>query len=273
MMENLLGEIKDEYRRSLTKTSFTIYKKISLIAGASTFIVSFTLGMIFHSLYAATLITRLTMSILLGVVSTLAVELVILIYPRYKSSVQRNRMENSLIYTVSYMTILSNSGFSVERMISRAAEIEKNEVVKELLSTFLSDISVFGFDVEKSLRRLSERSPSRDFARFVDSVNNAIWTSGELQNVMKYQFYTQIQKKKENTEKLINSLTFLSEIYVAAMVVSPIMFIIMFTLMSALSINTGGFASVSILNWIVFIGIPIIGTGFLVVLDTMRGKD
>lgn len=182
-------------------------------------------------------------------------------------------MENSLIYTISYMTILSNSGFSIERMISRAADIEKNSVVKELLSSFLSDMSVFGFDVEKSLRRLSERSPSKDFARFIDSVNNAIWTSGELQNVMKYQFYTQIQKKKDNTEKLLNSLTFLSEIYVAAMVVSPIMFIIMFTLMSALSINAGGFASVSILNWIVFIGIPIVGTGFLVILDTMRGKD
>ena len=273
MLENLIGEIKEEYRRSLTKTSFTLYKKISLIAGRSTFAVSFILGMVFHSLYATTLITKLTLSILLSSVSTMAVELLILLYPRYRSSVQRNRMDNSLIYTISYMTILSNSGFSVERMITRAAEIEKNQVVKDLLSTFLSDISVFGFDVEKSLVRLSERSPSSDFARFINSVNNAIWTSGELKNVLKYQFYAQIQKKKDNTEKLINSLTFLSEIYVAAMVVSPIMFIIMFTLMSALSINSGGFASVSILNWIVFIGIPIAGTGFLVVLDTMRGKD
>ena len=273
MMNNLLDEIRDEYRRSLTKTSFSLYKKISLLAGLATFLVSFSLGMIFHSFYDTVFLTKLSMSFLLSIVSTLAVELLILLFPRYKSSVQRNRMENSLIYTISYMTILSNSGFSIERMISRAADIEKNSVVKELLSSFLSDMSVFGFDVEKSLRRLSERSPSKDFARFIDSVNNAIWTSGELQNVMKYQFYTQIQKKKDNTEKLLNSLTFLSEIYVAAMVVSPIMFIIMFTLMSALSINAGGFASVSILNWIVFIGIPIVGTGFLVILDTMRGKD
>jgi flagellar protein FlaJ len=270
---NPLKELRDEYRRSLTKAPFKLYTKIGLIAGVSTFLISFTVGFVFHSFYDTTLFTKLSMSLLLSIILTLVVEFVVLIYPHYMSSVQRNRVENSLIYTISYMTILANSGFSIERMISRAAEIEKNKVVKELLSTFLSDISVFGFDVEKSLKRLSNRSPSRDFARFIDSVNNAIWTSGELEDIMRYQFYTQIQKKKENTEKMINSLTFLSEIYVAVMVVSPVMFIIMFTLLSALSINAGGFASVTILNWIVFIGLPILGAGFIIVLDTMRGTE
>jgi hypothetical protein len=51
------------------------------------------------------------------------------------------------------------------------------------------------------------------------------------------------------------------------------MMILMVTLMSVLNTNSNAFASVTILNSIVFIVLPFVATGFLVVLDTMRGAD
>ncbi|OGD48672.1 hypothetical protein A3K69_05755 [Candidatus Bathyarchaeota archaeon RBG_16_57_9] len=274
LKDEFVRELKDTYNKSLTQLPFSKYSNISIGAGVATFILSFLAGFVLHvRILETSLLMRVLLALILSVVVTLAVEMPILFYPHYKASSNKNRIDDGLIYTVSYMTILANSGFSVERMFDRAAEVEKNYVIKQLLSSFLTDISVFGFDLEKSLTRLSEQSPSKVFSRFIDSVKNAIWTSGELKLLMNYQFDTQIQNRKEKTESTLNSLMFLSEIYIALMIVTPIMMILMVTLLSALSIRSNAFASTTILNSIVFVALPFMAAGFLVVLDTMRGAD
>jgi archaellum biogenesis protein FlaJ (TadC family) len=274
MKDDFLRELKDVYNKSLTQLPFSRYSKISIGVGIATFVSCFSAGLVLHvNILETSLWMRLLLALILSTVVTLAVEMPLLFYPHYKASSNKNRIEEGLIYTVSYMTILANSGFSVERMFDRAAEVEKNNVIKRLLSNFLTDISVFGFDLEKSLTRLSEQSPSKVFARFIDSVKNAIWTSGELKLLMNYQFDTQIQNRKEKTDSTLNSLMFLSEIYIALMVVAPIMMILMVTLLSALSMKSNAFASATILNSIVFVALPFMAAGFLVVLDTMRGAD
>ena len=274
MKEEFIKELKDIYNKSLTQLPFSQYSKINIIVGIATFILSFSMSFVLHvRILETSLLMRVILAFILGTVVTLVVEMLILFYPHYKASVNKNRIDDGLIYTVSYITILANSGFSVERMFDRAAEVEKNNVIKQLLSNFLTDISVFGFDLERSLTRLSERSPSKEFARFIDSIKNAIWASGELKLLMNYQFDTQIKNRKEKTESMLNSLMFLSEIHIALMVVSPIMIILMVTLMSVLSTKSNEFASVTILNSIVFIALPFVATGFLVVLDTIRGAD
>jgi flagellar protein FlaJ len=274
MKEEFVKELKNIYKKSLTQLPFSQYSKISIIAGIATFILSFSVGFILNiRVLETSLLMQVILAFILGTVVTLAAEMLILFYPHYKASVNKNRIEDGFMYTVSYMTILANIGFSVERMFDRAAEVEKNNVIKQLLSDFLTDIRVFGFDLDKSLTRLSERSPSEVFTRFIDSVKNAIWASGELKLLMNYQFDTLIQNRKEKTESILNALMFLSEIYIALMIVTPIMMILMVTLMSVLNTNSNAFASVTILNSIVFIVLPFVATGFLVVLDTMRGAD
>jgi hypothetical protein len=72
---------------------------------------------------------------------------------------------------------------------------------------------------------------------------------------------------------MIDTLTLLSEIYVAMMVIAPIMLIIMFTLLSVLFTGMNTMSTISILNSITFILLPFVAAGFLIILDTMRGAD
>src|SRR4030042_1064849 len=170
LKDEFVRELKDTYNKSLTQLPFSKYSKISIGAGVATFILSFLAGFVLHvRILETSLLMRVLLALILSVVVTLAVEMPILFYPHYKASSNKNRIDDGLIYTVSYMTILANSGFSVERMFDRAAEGEKNYVIKQLLSSFLKEIRVFGFDLEKSLTRLSEQSPSKVFSRFIRS--------------------------------------------------------------------------------------------------------
>jgi len=73
-------------------------------------------------------------------------------------------------------------------------------------------------------------------------------------------------------KKLTGNLTYMGEVYVTAMVVAPILFILMITILSV--INTSfGTSSVLQLNLIVFFGIPLMASAIIIVLDTMLGGD
>ena len=71
-------------------------------------------------------------------------------------------------------------------------------------------------------------------------------------------------------KKTLNSLTYLGEVYVAMLIVAPILFILMFSLLSVIG---GGGSVAVILDIIVFFGIPTIAAAFLVILDTLIGAD
>ena len=78
--------------------------------------------------------------------------------------------------------------------------------------------------------------------------------------------------KKEGLKKLTGNLTYKREIYVTAMVVAPILFILMITILSVLG-SSFGTSSVLQLNLIVFFGIPLMASGIIIVLDTMLGGE
>jgi archaeal flagellar protein FlaJ len=171
------------------------------------------------------------------------------------------------------MTVLANCGLSIDRIFTQIADIEQNPTIKKLMSSFILDIKLLGYDIEQGLRRLMERSPSKSFSDILNSISNANWASGDLKEIMGYHFEVLDRKRKDETENMINSLTVLSEIYVAMMVIAPIMLIIMFTLLSVLMSGMNSTSTITILNSITFILLPFVGAGFLVILDTLRGAD
>jgi archaellum biogenesis protein FlaJ (TadC family) len=194
------------------------------------------------------------------------------LYPNYKENKDKLEIDKGLIYTISNMIILANCGFSVDRMFSRAADIEQNKSIKKLMTNLLADIKFRGYNLEQALERLIVRNPSQTFSEILRGISNASWTSGDLKDILSYHFRNIEQIQKDETENMINSLTVLSEIYVALMVIAPIMIIIMFTLISVLN-GTNPTSTISILNSITFILLPFVGVGFIVILDTMRGSD
>ena len=78
--------------------------------------------------------------------------------------------------------------------------------------------------------------------------------------------------KRENLKKILSTMTYMGELYVALLVVGPILFILIITILSILG---GGASSGSVLqlNLITFIGVPILATGFIILLDTSIGGE
>jgi len=193
-------------------------------------------------------------------------------YPYYRRHENRNRLEEGLIYSLSYMAVLSASGMSIERIIDRITEVEDSPPLIFLAKKFMMNIRLFGMDVRSALKDIAEMSPSKVFSKQIESMRTALATSGDLKSLLIFEVERQVQVKREKLKAKINTLVYVGELYVALMVITPVMFIIVIAVLSVLGTSVGG-GSIIQLNLIVFLGIPLMGGIFMVLLDQTLGRE
>lgn len=203
-------------------------------------------------------------------IATLVIAVLIYLYPRMQLDTKNRSIEENLLTTTSYMSVLASSGMSIERVLEKVVMIEKNAETLNEFQIFLTDIKLFGKPVTQALHEMAGRSKDSTFSSMLMGMANTINTSGDLSNYLSYETKQLIKRKDEETKSILTKLGYMGEIYIAALVVGPILFIIMLSLLSGLDISTG-LSSMTLLNSMVFIGIPIMSLGFLIFLDNVMG--
>lgn len=194
-------------------------------------------------------------------------------YPYYKRGEAKGRLEDGLVYFLSYMTVLSASGMSIERILDRISDVEDNPPLVNICKKFLMDVRLYGMDVRTALKDIAIISPSKILAKEIEGIRTTIATSGDLKTLLLYEVARQMQAKKEKLKSKLNTLVYIGELYVALMVITPTIFILIIAILSVLNGSTLGGSAVLQLNLIVFIGVPIMAAIFTVILDQTLGRE
>ena len=266
--KNFMIEYRDIYDESGIKLYFNEYKKRTAIITvsvvfATALISNFILESFFDFGAETILISSLILSITLGLVTLILA----FVNPVYQRSQSMNKLEKNLLYSMSYMAVLSASGMPIERIFRRLTEVEDNPPLKALTHKFIINISMLGKDILTALAEMADASPSRQLQKTIESIRTTIMTSGDLKTIIIYEVGRQMQKKKEKLKASVNTLVYVGEIYVTMMVVTPVLFILMITIMSIMGGISFGGSSIVQLNLIIFFGIPVMGAAFIIILD------
>ena len=268
------NEFKSIFDESGISTPFNEYIKKGTYILATISLLTFISSIFIHKAlfhYSWNLVISGSLSILM--ITTCLTSLFVLGYPVYRKNQERLKVENGLVYTLSHMTILATSGMAIEKIFEQIVDVEDNPSIRSLAKKFIMDLKIFGYDVPAALKDISNRSASEDIKKILNSINNNIQTSGDLTDLLSFEVDNQLRIKKNNLKKFIDTLTYMGEIYVALLIMAPILFIIMITILSVLGGGSYDNASISQLLLIVFFGIPALATGFIIILDTMIGGD
>jgi flagellar protein FlaJ len=212
-------------------------------------------------------------NIILSLTTSAVTALALLYYPLYRRNQLRKKVDTGLVYTVGYMSVLSTSGISVERVMERVSQVEPNPPIRRLANKFMVDVNLLGFDVSSALDDIARRSPSTTLSRLFKSVRNAALTSGSLKSLLEYELGRLLQSKMQDLKKLIGTLTYLGEMYVTFLVVAPILFILMLSILSVMGTSNIGVSTVTLLNVLVFFGFPTMAAGFALMLDAALGGE
>jgi len=244
-------------------------KQFTIISFAAFFLVG---ALVYGFIFRMPLTRFLLGSIATALIGAAVTGAAFIYYPYYRTHESKTRLEDGLIYFLSYMTVLAASGMPIERILERITEVEENPPLIHLSKKFLMNIRLFGMDVRTALKDIAAMSPSKTLIKQIESIRTTIATSGDLKTLLQYEVDRQLQVKREKLKAKINTLVYIGELYVALMVVTPTLFIIIISILSILGSNVGG-SAVTQLNLIVFIGIPILAGVFIVLLDQTLGRE
>jgi flagellar protein FlaJ len=194
-------------------------------------------------------------------------------YPVYHADKHKRDLEDELPFATGYMAILANAGVSPEKIFHSlsslnqplGASIEAKEVIK--------NINLFGLDVISALKKVSSRTPSEKFRDIIEGIISTIHTGGNLGGFLREKFRTAMKLKKLSLKKYSDTLSVLSEVYVALLLTGPLLLVIMVSVMSVLGGGGVGILSPDLLlSLLTYLLIPVCAVIFLIILDSTSPK-
>jgi len=273
-MSTLSREFREIYARSGLSRPYEEYlRRIALFStsayAAAAFILLLVNSLIFQVWGFRLVMIVLPPSAIIGVL----VLIIGLYYPLYKRNQRRTQIEDSLLYTLSYMAALSAGGLPIERIMERVSEVEESEALKMIANKFMADVRLFGFDIPSALRDAARRSPSETMEKLLEGLRNVIQTSGDLKSLLTYEVDRMLGRRREKLKRMMRTLVYLGELYVSLLIVAPILFILILTILSVIGGNPLGIPPQIQLNLLVFIGIPTMAASFAIILDVILGGE
>jgi len=195
------------------------------------------------------------------------------LYPIYCADKHKRELEDELPFTTGYMSILATAGVSPEKMFHSLSNLKPPLAASSEATEVVKQISLFGSDIISALEKASSRTPSQKLRDMIEGMISAIHSGGNLGAFLRERFKSHMKLKRVTLKKQADSLSVLSEIYVALLLTGPLLFIIMLSVMSVL--GGGGFAGLSselLLGLLTYIGLPICALIFLIIVDSASPK-
>ena len=265
---------KESYQKSGMSRLYESYLALMFFTSLITWISGFMIGALLHQLFFQLPFFRYLIAVLTFTsIVTLVIPAVFIMYPLYRKGQNKKQIDANLLYTTGYMGVLSVGGISTERMFERVIQVEQRPAIRELAKKLVTNIKMFGLDISSSLEGVALVSPSETFSKLLIGITNTVKTSGDLKSLFSFETKRLLHTKREQLKKTLNTLVSLGEIYIATMVMGPIVFIVMITILSIMGNTTFGLSPVEQLNLLVFFGLPAISTMFIILLNGVLPEE
>jgi flagellar protein FlaJ len=270
----LFKDLDTNLQRSGLKVNFKAYVTLTVFC---TILLSLAILTVVPWLLFFLLGVSLVPAILFGIGSgLLAIAFTILgfyWYPIYRADTIRRQLEDELPFMTGYMAILTSAGVSPENVFSSLANLPVAMTISAQAKDVVRDVNLFGCDIISALEDASKRTPSARFREMIEGFISMIHSGGNLAGYLREKSAQYMKMKKIGLKKYADTLSMLSEFYVAVLLTGPLMLVIMLTVMAMLGNASLGLMSPDLLlSLLTFVGIPVGSVVFLVILDATSPK-
>ncbi|TMI25188.1 hypothetical protein E6H36_06975 [Candidatus Bathyarchaeota archaeon] len=192
--------------------------------------------------------------------------------PFMKLGSRKQRLDQFLPFTSSYMTVLASAGVTPERILRSTAEKDPKFMLSDEIATVIGRIDLLGYDVINALNAEVDRSPSNNYQDLLRGFAGVIRTGGDSKKFFHGMTEHLFQKRALSVQGFIDTLGIIAETYVLMLIAFPLMLVVMLSIMASIGGSLGGIDVFSFMYLLAFILIPICGVTFLFILDSMQPK-
>jgi len=188
-------------------------------------------------------------------------------YPKFIIRDKARDVERTLPFAGIYLSTIASSRLPPHKIFEIFSKFkEYGEVTKEA-RRIVADMEMFGLNIYDSLERAVDRTPSRELRDLFWSILSTLKSGGDLTIYLGEESKTFLNNYRRKLNEFARSLSIYLEIYLTALVLGTIFFIILTSVMSGF---TGIVAQnmVFIQFFLIFFFIPLISTAFIILIKS-----
>ena len=195
------------------------------------------------------------------------------VYPLYRSDKLRRDLEDELPFTTGYMSILTSAGVSPEKIFHSLSELSIPLTVSAEAKDIVRNVNLFGKDIISALEEESNRTPSARFREMLEGFISTIHSGGSSTAYLREKSRQYMKLKRISLKKFSDTLSVLSEFYVALLLTGPLLLVVMLSVMAMLGGGNLGMLSPDLLlGLLTYLGLPLGAIIFLIILDAVTPR-
>lgn len=160
-------------------------------------------------------------------------------YPRVWAAWRRRHIDADLPYAMVFLSVLSEAGLNLQQLMQRVADSEETygEVADEF-NGIVTDMEQFGLDTLTALDEAKQRTPSTQFAEFLDDLQNVIESGGHLDTFLEERSKNQLQEAQQRQKNLTETVATVVEGYITLVFAGSIFLLTILVILGFVGIDT-----------------------------------
>ncbi len=262
-------DILEDLHKSNMNYTLEEYMSVAFMATAMTFVsemilLTFIFALFIDPLLAVPLAFTLTFAL------SMLIFFLFYSYPATVAKNRRNKIKKALPFTVSYLSTLASSKLPPITMFKTLAKFkEYGELTKEA-ENIVRNVELFGMSFSASIKKQAKRTPSPEFSDLLWGMNTVSTSGGDMVSYLNQKTNDLMNDYRRRIRKYSQDLSLYTEIYLTLVITGSIFFIVLSSVITALSSGTG---TITLQTFIVFILLPLLSGAFIVLIKSVSPTD
>jgi flagellar protein FlaJ len=258
-------DIKDDMKKANMNYTLEEYLSMSLFTTLITFVIetafiSFILGLFVEPLLAV---------IAALILSTGISGLLFFIFYAYPVTLSKHResgIKKVLPFAVSYLATMSSAKMPPITLFKTLSTFKEYGEVAEEAKNIANSVDVFGLTVSSAIKKQAKITPSKDMRDLLWGINTILLSGGDLTSFLRDKRNELMNDYRRRIRKYAQDLGLYTEIYLTLIITGSIFFIVLSSIIASLS---AGIGIVVVQSFVVFILLPMLSVGFIILIKSI----
>jgi len=206
---------------------------------------------------------------LVGFVTAILVASLLYFYPSIKADTMKKSIENNLPFAAIYLSTLAGTGMPTQAIFRVLADFPEYGEISKQSAAIIADTELFGMDIATALARAAKRTPSPDLKELIWGMRSTITVGGDLKSFLIEKSKGYMDNYRRNIDMYVEELSLFTELYITAVIVGSVFFIVMSTIMNMVGSAGGGAFMVMVQNLVVYVLLPLVSIGFMILVSML----
>lgn len=229
---NYFRALKISLSKADTRILFRTYLSIVFFLTLFVFIISLFSTLAFSILLNLNILLSVLLLAAMPIAFSAVTFFVYYIYPISVAKKRRSDIETNLPFALNHMAAIAGSGVPPRVMFKVISRFKEYGEISREANKITRNVDVFGMDEITSLKEVASKSPSPSFKDFLQGILTTIQTGGSLNSFLKEEAEKSMFDYRIRRNKYVQQLTIYADIYTAVLIAAPLVFIIMFPILS-----------------------------------------